>query len=100
MGRPANDIQPPMSDTSPDVSLSERPMPRFTWEMLEQELIRLAPTSAQREMTPALVSGTRKQSTFLPPAQVLQEVLCLAWIIADETFQSDGPSAGEESEMS
>ena len=70
-------------------------MPSWTWDQLEQLLVRLAASPAQREMAPALVSATRKQSVFLPPEHVLLEVLCLACFIADEGTSSrlgDGPT--------
>jgi hypothetical protein len=63
-------------------------MPAWTWDQLEALLVRLAASPAQREMAPALVSATRKQSVFLPPEHVLLEVLCLACFIADEGTSS------------
>lgn len=61
-------------------------MPAFTWAELEEALASIAASPLQREMAAHLVSATRKQAAFVPPAQVLREVLCLAWVIADETF--------------
>ena len=68
---------------SPD---AETPMPRFTWAEVEEAMASIAASPRQRDMTPALVSATRKQAPFLPRAQVLREILSLAWVIADESF--------------
>jgi hypothetical protein len=38
-------------------------------------------------MVESLVSATRKQARFLPSGHVLKEILCIAWVIADETFR-------------
>lgn len=61
-------------------------MPTFSWAELEEALASIAASPRQRDMTPDLVSATRKQAAFMPRSQVLREVLCLAWVIADETF--------------
>lgn len=65
---------------------SEMATPGFTWAELEEALSSIAASERQRDMTPALVSATRKQAPFLPRSQVLREILSLAWVIADETF--------------
>lgn len=62
------------------------PMPSFTWAELEEAMASIAASPRQREMTPSLVSATRKQAPFLPRSQVLREILSLAWVIADESF--------------
>lgn len=66
---------------------AELAAPPFTWGELEEALTSIAASPRQREMTPALVSATRKQAPFLPRSQVLREILSLAWVIADETFR-------------
>jgi hypothetical protein len=71
-----------------------RPMPAWTWDELEEELTRLAATPQQRAMVEPLVSAIAKRSAMLSAGAVLREILCLATVIADETFQpglSDGP---------
>ena len=73
----------------------ERCMPIFSWEELQEQLEAIAATPVQRSVVATLVSGVRKQSPFLPPAQVLKEILCLAWVIADEEFQP-GSEAGPD----
>ena len=61
-------------------------MPSFTWVELEEAMLTIAASARQRDMTPSLVSATRKQAPFLPRTQVLREVLSLAWVVADESF--------------
>lgn len=65
---------------------AETPMPSFTWAELEEAMASIAASPRQRDMTPSLVSATRKQAPFLPRSQVLREILSLAWVIADESF--------------
>lgn len=65
---------------------ADQAMPSFTWAELEEAMLTIAASSRQREMTPSLVSATRKQAPFLPRTQVLREILSLAWVVADETF--------------
>ena len=47
----------------------------------------LAASRQQQDMVESLVSATRKQARFLPSGHVLKEILCIAWVIADETFR-------------
>jgi hypothetical protein len=68
-----------------------RPMPAWTWEELEQELTRIAPTPEQRALVAPLVAALSKRSVFTPAPMVLRELLCLASVIADETWR-DGSS--------
>jgi hypothetical protein len=72
--------------TPPSCPEATMPMPSFTWAELEEAMMSIAATAGQRDMTPALVSATRKQAPFLPPSEVLREILSLAWVIADESF--------------
>ena len=65
-------------------------MPAFTWSELEEALVSIAASTRQRDMAADLVSATRKQAPFMPPSLVLREILCMAWVIADETFL-EGP---------
>ena len=76
-----------MTDQKAIDFLGSEPLLMFSWAELEEELSFLAPTDVQRSLVPTLVSATRKQASFLPKAQVLREILCLAWVIADEDFQ-------------
>jgi hypothetical protein len=71
-----------------------RPMPAWTWDELEEELTRLAASPAQRAMVEPLVSAVAKRTAVLSAGAVLREILCLATVIADESFEpvlSDEP---------
>ena len=80
-----HDIRQTSLTLSP-IQQGDQLMPSFSWMELEDALAGIAASQRQREMTPALVSATRKQAAFLPPLQVLREILSLAWVIADESF--------------
>lgn len=62
-------------------------MPVWTWSQLEDALSEIAASRPQHDMIEALVSATRKQATYLPTGHTLKEILCIAWVIADETFK-------------
>ena len=62
-------------------------MPVWTWSQLEDALGEIAASRQQHDMIEALVSATRKQATYLPTGYILKEILCIAWVIADETFR-------------
>lgn len=62
-------------------------MPVWSWHQLEDALRDLAASRQQQEMVESLVSATRKQARYLPSGHVLKEILCIAWVIADETFR-------------
>jgi len=68
----------------------------FTWEQLERQLVDLAATDTQAEMVRHLVSATRKMAPFKPSEMVLREILCMTWVLLDESFRpgADG-SSGE-----
>jgi len=82
-----------MTDQKAIDFLGAEPLLMFSWEELEEELTFLAASDTQRSMVGSLISATRKQAAFLPKAQVLREILCLGWVIADEDFR---PGLGEE----
>jgi hypothetical protein len=65
---------------------ADQTMPSFTWAELEEAMLTISASPRQRDMTPSLVSATRKQAPFLPRTQVLREILSLAWVVADESF--------------
>lgn len=88
----------PSRQTWPGRSAPETPTPMFTWEQLERQLADLSGAPTRAAITPALVSGLRKQSRWKPPEMVLREILCLAWTLMDESFLP-GLRPGEESEM-
>lgn len=62
-------------------------MPVWTWSQLEDALGELAASRQQHDMIEALVSATRKQGRYLPSGHILKEILCIAWVVADETFR-------------
>lgn len=62
-------------------------MPVWTWSQLEDALSELAASRQQHDMIENLVSATRKQARYLPSGHILKEILCIAWVIADETFR-------------
>ena len=72
-----------------DPSLAKTLIPAFSWVELEDRLTALAPTRVKKAMVPALVSAVRKQSWAVPPSQVLDEILALAWVLNDESFQPE-----------
>jgi hypothetical protein len=78
-----------MSSILDNPSLANSLIPAFSWDELEDRLMALAPTRVKKAMVPALVSAVRKQSWAVPPTQVLDEILALAWVLNDETFQPE-----------
>ena len=62
-------------------------MPVWTWSQREDALVELAASRQQHDMIESLVSATRKQARYLPSGHILKEILCIAWVIADETFK-------------
>lgn len=85
-----------MFDAMPNPTPSFRPTPLWTWEMLERELTDLTTCPVRRAMVKDCVSGIRKQAPFLPPARVLREVLCLAWVMLDEQHEFDSSESSSD----
>lgn len=73
--------------TEPELWNLAADMPVWTWSQLEDALSEIAASRQQHDMIEALVSATRKQATYLPTGHILKEILCIAWVIADETFK-------------
>lgn len=69
-------------------------MPLWTWSQLEDALAELAASRQQHDMIETLVSATRKQARYLPSGHILKEILCIAWVIADEQFRGAGREEG------
>jgi hypothetical protein len=88
----------PFRQIWPEPPEPERAMPQFTWEQLERQLADLCGSPDKAALTPALVSGMRKQARWKPSEMVLREILCLAWTLMDEGFRP-GLLPGEEAEM-
>jgi hypothetical protein len=74
----------------PEVSAASGPLPSISWRQLERQLADLATSPAKKQMAGPLVSATRKQAPFKPPEMVVREVLCIAAVLMDETFDPDG----------
>lgn len=74
--------------TEPELWNPAADMPVWTWSQLEDALSEIAASRHQHDMIETLVSATRKQARFLPSGHVLKEILCIAWVIADETFRA------------
>lgn len=69
-------------------SLNQRAgMLRWTWEALERQLESLADSPSKKRMVPPLVSATRKQAWCKPDEMVLREILLLAGLLQDGSFQ-------------
>jgi hypothetical protein len=73
--------------TEPELWNPAADMPVWTWSQLEDALAELAASRQQHDMIENLVSATRKQARYLPSGHILKEILCIAWVIADETFR-------------
>lgn len=69
------------------------PLPGWTWEQLERQLVSLSSGPAMAAATPELISAVRKQSRWLPPEMVLREILCAAFAVMDGDF---APPESEE----
>lgn len=65
---------------------SGTPLPVWTWEQLERQLVSLSSGPAMAAATPELISAVRKQSRWLPPEMVLREILCAAFAVMDGDF--------------
>jgi len=71
----------------PNRTSREETIPHFSWEQLERQLVDLAATPSQASMARHLVSATRKLAPFKPSEMVLREILCMTWVLLDETFR-------------
>jgi hypothetical protein len=67
-------------------------IPTFSWEQLERQLVDLAATETQAAMARHLVSATRKLAPFKPSEMVLREILCMTWVLLDESFKPEEAS--------
>lgn len=70
-------------DTTPP---REAPTPPFTWEALERALKRMAASPEQAAMTSSLVAATKLRAAALPADLVLEEIVCMASVVADESW--------------
>ena len=79
--------------TAPELEAAGAPMPPFTWEQLERQLVDLTATSGRAALARHLVSATRIQAWAKPPEMVLREVLLLAACLLDESFNGGSGEA-------
>jgi hypothetical protein len=77
-------------DRWPEATAQAGPLPSISWRQLERQLADLASTEAKKQMAGPLVSATRKQAPFKPPEMVIREILCIAAVLMDESFDPDG----------
>ena len=77
-----------------DEFLSRFPEPRQTtpavavsWEVLERQLTSLAGCPAKQALVQPLLSATRKQAWCKPPEMVIREILVIAGVLQDESFE-------------
>lgn len=59
----------------------------ISWPAIERQLTHLAPRPSVKTMVPALVSAIRKHASLKPPELLFRELLCLASVVLDETFE-------------
>jgi hypothetical protein len=76
----------------PSSERCEEPIPIFSWDQLQRQLVDLAATPAQASMARHLVSATRKLAPFKPSEMVLREILCMTWVLLDENFKPEADS--------
>ena len=64
----------------------DQPMPVLTWGQMESVLLSLATTPNTQLIARHLLSGLRKQSTFLAPEGVYRELCFTAAALLDTSF--------------
>jgi hypothetical protein len=62
-------------------------LPPMTWEMVSDVLQDLVAGYPKAGLVPIMVSAQRKQSTFLPPDEILRQIFIMATVLQDESFQ-------------
>lgn len=65
----------------------------FSWEELERQLVDLAPSDLQAELTHRLIERCRQFAELKPAEMVLREVLCVAALLLDESGPETGTAA-------
>ena len=68
------------------ISNASNPMPAWTWEELETELLQLTAGTQMHAIVQNVVSATRKQARFKDRRTILREVLCLTSAVLDDDF--------------
>jgi hypothetical protein len=77
----------------PTLAKRDECLPPISWAQLERQLVDLSATPAQADMARHLVSASRKLAAFKPAEMVLREILCMTWVLLDENFRPEEPSA-------
>lgn len=67
-----------------EINTPQTPMPRFSWEQLERQLMFLAGTRERQAIVAGRVASIRRMSTHKPEEMILQEILIEAWVLLDE----------------
>ena len=67
------------------------PAVSMTWEALERQLTSLAGCPGKKALVAPLLSATRKQAWCKPSEMVLREILVIASVLQDESFEPDLP---------
>jgi hypothetical protein len=62
------------------------PMPFFSWEQLERQVVALATRPDTGETARLALAGWRARARTVPPEMLLKELLVVAWAAMDETF--------------
>ncbi|MEQ7154401.1 hypothetical protein [Brevundimonas aurifodinae] len=57
-------------------------LPRWTWDEMEAALLRLSPTSRTDTVLEALLLEAQARQSELSPEDLLHELLCLGWLMA------------------
>ena len=68
------------------INSNSTPLPSWTWEDLESELLQLTAGTHVQAIVPNVVSATRKQARFKDRRTLLREVLCLTSAVLDDDF--------------
>jgi hypothetical protein len=68
------------------ITQATSPMPAWSWDDLEAELLELTAGTHVQAIVPNVVSATRKQARFKDRRTILREVLCLTSAVLDDDF--------------
>lgn len=68
------------------INSASTPLPSWSWEDLEAELLQLTAGTQVQAIVPNIVSATRKQARFKDHRTILREVLCLTSAVLDDDF--------------
>lgn len=66
-------------------------LPHWTWDDLETALSHFGTDQTSRSTRQHLMEGVREQAATLPPAELLKEVLSLAWVVGSLAASATSP---------